>query len=495
MKRIALSAAENGSAEALPCRFFARAANGTTLGAILVLSAAVWLGAGQKLLAADAAEGITGPRQLFELGGIGPGELATFTDGTPWRREEEALIMKMLYRIERDFRPRRRAQWSHGRPDLERLGQDAANYRGEIFDLSGRVALVERLRCSSPQAQRMGLSHYWRCRMQLNGREQAVTVLAKKIPSAWKPGEPIDEPAAAEAFFLKLSGDPPDRGAAMFLASRIAWYPPTPLGTLGMDVGLLDDVRMDNPTIEKDETGRPRPKLDLRRRQLTAADSECFYQMLAAAGRAAPGQLRKEAQAELARQGKDRFSVAPLFNQPRGRQGRLEMFSGNARRILKVLVDDPDIVARLGIDHYYQLYVFTDDSQANPLVFCVRELPPGMPTGDGPQFGEYVTVAGFFFKTWAYRIDLPGGAEGDGSWQLAPLLIGRAPQWRPVEPAAASPAWTAVATIGCVAVFVLVWWILWRTARADRRFRRTTLADQSAAADLAALDQIEDDRP
>jgi len=36
------------------------------------------------------------------------------------------------------------------------------------------------------------------------------------------------------------------------------------------------------------------------------------------------------------------------------------------------------------------------------VVFCVRELPKGMPMGDGPDYSEYVEVAGFFFKTWAY---------------------------------------------------------------------------------------------
>ena len=65
---------------------------------------------------------------------------------------------------------------------------------------------------------------------------------------------------------------------------------------------------------------------------------------------------------------------------------------------------DQDIVARFGIDHYYQVSLFTDDSQGNPLTFCVRELPEGMPYGNLPRYGETVRIAGFFFKTWSYSV-------------------------------------------------------------------------------------------
>ena len=53
----------------------------------------------------------------------------------------------------------------------------------------------------------------------------------------------------------------------------------------------------------------------------------------------------------------------------------LVKISGSARRLLLVRVADEQVIERFGIDHYYQLYVFTKDSQTNPLVFCLREIP------------------------------------------------------------------------------------------------------------------------
>ena len=75
----------------------------------------------------------------------------------------------------------------------------------------------------------------------------------------------------------------------------------------------------------------------------------------------------------------------------------------------EILVNDPDIVARFGIDHYYQVSLFTDDSydkhwNPQPLTFCLRELPEGMPYGNLPRYGETVRMAGFFFKTWSYAV-------------------------------------------------------------------------------------------
>jgi hypothetical protein len=53
---------------------------------------------------------------------------------------------------------------------------------------------------------------------------------------------------------------------------------------------------------------------------------------------------------------------------------------------------------RFGLDHYYLIELFTNDSQGNPLTFDVRELPPGFPqTG---QLYEPVCIAGFTAALW-----------------------------------------------------------------------------------------------
>jgi hypothetical protein len=181
--------------------------------------------------------------------------------------------------------------------------------------------------------------------------------------------------------------------------------------------------------------------------------------------------------------------VVPLFNEPYTQKGRLVALSGTVRRIIPVQVDNEDLVRRFGFDRYYEVSLFTEDSQSNPLVFCVRELPQGMPTGEGPRYGEYVTVAGFFFKTWAYRAraaDASSAAE-----QLAPLLIGRSLVWHQEPEFAASP-WVGVIAGGLFVVALLgVWLALWRYSLGDRRFRERVIAKRLAPAPGSSLDKLD----
>ena len=78
---------------------------------------------------------------------------------------------------------------------------------------------------------------------------------------------------------MKLASEDEKRPVPVFVARRMAWYPPTPLGNLGFDQGLLDTVENKGGLGEEDR--------------------EPFYQMLAAAGRAGPRQLIDEANQEL----------------------------------------------------------------------------------------------------------------------------------------------------------------------------------------------------
>ena len=74
--------------------------------------------------------------------------------------------------------------------------------------------------------------------------------------------------------------------------------------------------------------------------------------------------------------------IVPLFNEPASQRGSLVTLRGDALRAVEIRVDDPDVVERFGIRRYYEVEIVTDDSQNNPLVCCVAELPEGMPLGD-----------------------------------------------------------------------------------------------------------------
>jgi hypothetical protein len=266
----------------------------------------------------------------------------------------------------------------------------------------------------------------------------------------------------------------------VFVATRLAWHPDTPLGNLGMDVGLFDDVDQ--------------------RRKLTVNDRECFYQMLGAVGRAEPGTLVRRAKQQLRETGQESYSVVPLFNDAKNQHGRLVSLRGITRRLVRIPVGDPDIAERFGIDHYYEMALYTEESSTAiggpaPLVFCLRDLPEGMPTGDGPDYAEEVQVAGFFMKTWAYRsqeADVEADVKGEEGEvdQLAPLLIGRRPIWYPQQ--APERNTTAAAVAGGLFVLALlgIWIGLWQYSRSDRKFHERTIAKTHALDAGLSLDEI-----
>ncbi|MHC4180017.1 MAG: hypothetical protein ACYSWU_21140, partial [Planctomycetota bacterium] len=399
----------------------------------------------------------------------------------------------------RDFRRPDVEQWVRDGLDLARLVKDPDADRGQLFLLSGRVTRVERRQPPPEAAERLESKQYYRCELALDDRQQRAVVFAADVPKRWQVGKPIDERAGAFGLFLKFAGKDPARPLPVFVTRHVAWYPPTPLGKLGMDVGLLDSV------VDRTALGRPR-HLDQPQEVLRAGrEREAFYALLAAAGRAKPGQLLREAgrqlqqgDGELVRtdqHGDQYFSVEPLFLDAPNQHGRLVSLSGRARRVVRIDVEDADIVDHFRIDHYYEISLFTDDSQNNPLIFCVRELPPGMPTGDGPEYGERVRVAGFFFKLWSYPIPdsdlLPEIQRGRGTpRQPAPLLIGRRPVWYPQEPAATSHVAEAVAAGLFVLALFGVWIALWRSGRSDRRFHDQTVAKAHAVDPGVSLNEI-----
>jgi hypothetical protein len=179
----------------------------------------------------------------------------------------------------------------------------------------------------------------------------------------------------------------------------------------------------------------------------------------------------------LRRADEGRYSVAMLFNDPEPQIGRLFVFDGLARRAVRVEVPH-DISERYGFDHYYELEVFTDDSQNYPLIFCVRELPESFPVGSDIRVP--VRVPGFFFKNWLYNTTgrpLSGKATGDGPTgsqaQFAPLLIGSSPivlQTQQAAPLAGSYVLGGLFVLALVGIWGAAVWF----ARDDRRFRERT---------------------
>ena len=393
---------------------------------------------------------IADAREMLELFGVDPSYFKALVDGRPVGPDEEESLWRVLFAVRR-FTPGQIFEWTKPPAALEQAIEAPEEFRGAIIELAGRV---KRLAVEKPLAEvvdRFNLPQFYRCELEIGKDHRPVTVYSLAVPKAWKAGKPLDERCGVRGFFLKLGEDDGQGGRQpVFAAQRVAWYPETYLGDLQMDVGLFDEL---SPRAE-----------------LGAEDRECFYELLAAVGRAGTQ--------ELLRRTPEVSPVAPLFNQPQSQQGKLVALLGTARQALERRVEDPDIVARFGIDHYYEIEISTPDSQNNPITFCVRRLPEGFPQGSGIL--ETVRIPGFFMKKWGYRVEAPlpdatgQQADGDGELvrrQLAPLLIGREPLWIP----AAKPD-TGWATTTFVALFVAgilaLWVIVWRLNKSDDRFHR-----------------------
>ncbi|MDO5567529.1 MAG: hypothetical protein Q4G59_12785, partial [Planctomycetia bacterium] len=268
-------------------------------------------------------------------------------------------------------------------------------------------------------------------------------------------------------------------------AAHFGWYPESLLlGRLGMDVASFDAV----PVFSQQDIARLTHKSNAElspevRRQimsslrLTKADTDAFYGLLLAGSRAGSPQLFREAKVYLTTM-ENNPAYCPaveLFNRPQHYQGKLVLLRGHARRVERIPVGDEEIRKRYGIDSYYQIIFFTPDSQGNPLVVCVPQLPQGMPVGSGKQYREEIEVAAFFLKSWAYRGATPKedqttisdqkqvnepldaaselvettdkintAREPKIPWVKAPLLVGGSVRWTPQPASNTSPTPAAV---------------------------------------------------
>ena len=489
----------------------------------LPVAADQWAEAEQS--AATPEEGGTPLRELLALAGWDAQRWASFRDAEPLTNEQRLELLALLRRLG-TFDSFSLAQWARGGPDWDSLLSHPAEHRGEMVSLVGRVRRVERHALSATDAARLELFKYFDCELELNNGAGTATILASRVPDAWLEMATLDEPASASALFIRTLPTLDDRPHALFLSPRLAWHPTQArapavsfgdavLGSLGMDVGSLDDVH--------------------NRDRILPSEREAFYELLNAMGRIGANQLIRFAQdnlpaaqkkwaAEAQRLAADddstqpaadrqrrllaeealqqlsegRYSVAPLFNDADHQIGELLVLDGVVRRAVRVDVgtapdgQPSDVWQRFGIDHYYELELFTGDSQNYPVVVCVRDLPAGFPTGD--EIHELVRVPGFFFKTWLYHTrktpDGPAAAPSTAQRQFAPLLIGPAPVWLDEQPSAGSPYAGLVGSGVFVLAMVGMWAAAWWFARGDRRFRDRVLARNYSLPEGRTLDDL-----
>jgi hypothetical protein len=344
----------------------------------------------------------------------------------------------------------------------------------------------------------------FRCHMELGAAlaPSSAVVWTHHVPSAWIGRSQLDERSSVRGVLAGVERDASGSAVLILLAGRVAWRPDGQgrvaatlgrqvLGDLGMDVGLLDEVRHELPLTQQDRApfygllqavGKADPDelVRLARESLAAYYARWQKETAAAAAGKVGRQRTLIGRAVETAAAKGQFSVAPLFLDAQNQTGQLVLLEGIASRAIRIEASpgSPGQTAGTapskGEKGYFELEVFTSDSQNLPLVVCVPSLPPGFPLGD--EIREQVRVAGFFLKKWRYDSRVPRKAAGGGPlvFQLtsAPLLIGAAPEWPLAEEASGHAAfgWLAGGVLAAMVLMACV--IVWIWSRGDRKFRR-----------------------
>lgn len=390
-----------------------------------------------------------------------------------WSPAKQEIAVRVLARLTR-VPANLATQWTADAVDLASLAAPQ-RVQDRLVKVDGRARFVATVPLAEEESEVAGRRQLEIVRIVTN-EGTAVDVLADHVPKAWPRSTAIDEPAAAVGLPLSEgqgaavvpAGDAPaDAAPAVLLAAAsVGWFPPTPLGAIGMDYGLFDSV-VDG-------------------QKLVAGDTEAFYAMLAVLGRAT--------EAGIASAAGPPGDIVPLINpgvnwfaKHRGDPFTVE---GVARRATRIEVDDPLRQRQLGTDHYWELFVFVPTSllevqgklqEDYPVVCCVRTLPKGMPTGQ--QIGERVRVSGFAMKRYGYPLpdvkisSSQGTEEQKGKRQETALLIGREASWQP----APSPTkevntlgWVflSIATVIGLALALAAWSFARDSRRSDRQARK-----------------------
>ena len=397
---------------------------------------------------AEPTKPVDSLNQLWKAMGVSESQWELFKDGEAWNPAQNNFTAQLIYTAKRfplDFilpwtqSSQAAADMLDGKDIQDEEKKDIAfelrafnrtDQRGALYHLEGTAEAIESVTLIPELQTRFEMDSLYFVAVKLNSGHR-VLIITSVIPKKWKTGAAVSYPVSADAYFLKygpLEKQTDKPRHSYFIATRIAWHPDTPLGNLGMDYGLFDDL--DTKPLQ----GRKIPfPTDC---TLNERNRECFYQELAAVKRALDPKKFSEIK-KLALTQRDElwdmrdprhtmtverqsYPVEALFNDPIAQRGNLFWLTGRARRIVAIPVDAPDVRARFGIEQYYNIYMFTSDSDDNPLVINVLELPEGVQTGDGAGFGVDLSVPCFMFNTWMYR--RADEAKGH-AYQLAPLLF------------------------------------------------------------------------
>ena len=446
------------------------------------------------------------PRQLLKIYGLDNSHLSFLGDGSPWSPEAEDTTTKILLNLEKD-NLQTLDRWSQEMVPWPAMIEEPDSYRLQVFRLRGRARKIEKITLVKEAAELVQFDHYYRVHLDVTGTSHTAIIFTRRYPEAWKPGQALDERVELSGLFLKV-GPAGQQGQEFWFATpRIAWLPDQAipsqgitqhhvlLANRGVDIGLFSRITRQT------------------RREFIGDERECFFQLLKA--------VADPAGASLAGAHPKTLKIAGLLRKPRESQGQLFTLEGTARRITRILVEDPEIQQRFGLDHYYQVDMFVSlggksvqikrDSKDQdapvfenryPVNVCVRELPPALKkmndelaAGNQNQdlLRANVRIQGFFFKLWSYQTEFVSDEQQQRT-QLSPVFIASTPELI-LSKESRNPYLSSLFAVIFILALVVIWLLLWKNSRAEQEFSQTTLKRHQEADAMESLGELRGPSP
>ena len=199
-----------------------------------------------SLVACSLAPAPSAGQSFADAAGLDENTLATAARFVAEQFEKDAAFADQVLRRIQQTRP----------SVLHNFIAESTSATGNLTELQGELTSVDSVDALA-EAATADWSRAKIAQILLeNGRE--ALVLAGRVPEGVAPPQRVD----AIVLLCETTEE-----EIIGIAARLAWRPDTPLGRLGVDVGLLEDVQD--------------------RRPLTVAERQAFYSILAAAGGAA----------------------------------------------------------------------------------------------------------------------------------------------------------------------------------------------------------------
>jgi hypothetical protein len=415
------------------------------------------------------------PYEVLATLNIGESELHFLEDGKPLVADERSTLIRLLNRIPL-FSREQLQKWQSWDVDWNTIASHPQLFRGAFCELRGHVTSIGVEEVPEVLQDQFPFRRYYLLQIELEQSADRWQVFVRTLPKTWRERlseqHSWNEQVVLSGMFLKLAEPPASGRTFVFVADRPAWFPDErsewvdanndlqTLARYGVDIGQF---------LEMIDRQRWRPE-----------EREPFYQTLQAVSQIPSNVLSSNArQAE----------IAELLLEPQSSRGQFFTIRGQARRAVRVEVENEEMRQKYGVDHFFEVDVFVDSEQLivvpvpedptgesnkkfsrYPVVLCVRALPAGMPTGE--SIHETVSVTGVYAKQWGYHTEyMEQGVADTNRLQISPLLIANTLAWQPYVPTQ-DPWGTWLAgglflTLVLAIVITLVWF-----ARDDRRSSR-----------------------